>query len=225
MSATETFALEAADPYCLEPAEAAALLRAAPWRRFAVLGDSVAEGVREPLDGYRDASFADRTAEALGATRSPFAYLNLGRRDARLAEVREQQLGRALEFAPDLAMVIAGGNDALSRHFDPEVLRAELVALIEPLREAGARPVTVGLFDLARSGIVPDPYAEPMAERFDLLDEITRAVAAEQGAIHVDTHHHPLAADIGIFSADRIHGNARGHAVAAAAVAEALAAA
>jgi hypothetical protein len=43
------------------------------------------------------------------------------------------------------------------------------------------------------------------------------------GAIPVDTHRHPLAADPRIFSYGRIHANTRGHAIAAAAVATTLA--
>ncbi|MFC0598192.1 hypothetical protein [Streptomyces palmae] len=43
------------------------------------------------------------------------------------------------------------------------------------------------------------------------------------GGSHVDTHHHPLAADPGIHAGDRVHANARGHAVAFAAIATTLA--
>lgn len=76
--------------------------------------------------------------------------------------------------------------------------------------------MTIGLFDLARSGLIPEPYAVPMAQRFDSLDALTCRVAADHGGVHVDNHHHPLANDAGIFASDRIHCNARGHAIAAA---------
>ena len=36
---------EAADPFCLRDGEAAGLLAGHPWRRFAVLGDSIAQGL------------------------------------------------------------------------------------------------------------------------------------------------------------------------------------
>jgi lysophospholipase L1-like esterase len=179
--------------------------------------------VRESVDGYRDLSFAERTGHALAATRLSFAYVNLGRRDARLREVYEEQLEDALRFDPDLVLVVAGGNDALRADFDASRVRVELFDVLAPLRSVGAQPVTVGLFDLARSGLVPAPHAAAMAERFDRLDAVTRDVAAELQAIHVDTHHHPLAADPAIFSSDGVHANARGHAVAAAAIATALA--
>jgi lysophospholipase L1-like esterase len=221
--ATGTFPLEAADPDCLDDITAADLLRDAPWRRMVVVGDSVAAGIREPLDGYRDVGFTDRVGEALARARPGFAYLNLGVRDLRLAEIAETQLTEALAFDPDVAVVIAGGNDALGRSFEPDRVRSGLRDLVVPLAEAGAFVVTVGLFDLARSGLLPAHLADVMADRFDQLDAITREVVSDAGGIHVDTHHHPRAADPAIFASDRIHANARGHAIAFAAIVRALA--
>ena len=192
-------------------------LKDAPWRRMVVIGDSVAAGVREPLDGYRDMGFADQVGEALGV-----AHRNLGERDLRLAEIRETQLADALAFRPDIAMVIAGGNDVLARDYDPGRIRRELTEIVMPLADSGAFVVTVGLFDLARSGLMPAHVAPVMAERFDRLDAITAEVTAAAGGLHVDTHHHPRAADPAIYASDRIHCNALGHAVAFAAVADAL---
>ncbi|WP_433226423.1 hypothetical protein [Actinomadura formosensis] len=49
--------------------------------------------------------------------------------------------------------------------------------------------------------------------------------AAEFGACHVDNpSDHPVAADPGVYSGDRLHLNARGHAFAAANTVRALAA-
>jgi hypothetical protein len=91
-----------------------------------------------------------------------------------------------------------------------------------PLAEQGALVLTVGLFDLARSGLVPAEHAAAMAHRFDVLDTITSDVSRGLGGVHVDTHHHPLAADPALYARDRIHANARGHAVAFASIVEAL---
>jgi lysophospholipase L1-like esterase len=218
-----THAVEADDPDCLPPYELAALLERASWQRMVVLGDSVAIGIREPVSGYRDLSFADRVAEALADGRDAFAYHNFGVRDLRLAQIRDTQLPLALELRPDLAIVVAGGNDALRRSFDPDRIRAGLREIVAPLAQAGAFVVTIGLFDLARSGLVSEEYAPAMIERFDALDAITAEVAADVGGVHVDTHHHPRAADPGIFASDLIHANSRGHAIAATAIVEALA--
>ena len=90
--------------------ELAALLSGARWRRVAVLGDSIAEGVREPLDGYRDLSWIDRIAAPLRDAAPDLALLNLGRRNLLAAEVRASQLAPALAFRPDLAIVRRAGT-------------------------------------------------------------------------------------------------------------------
>lgn len=216
------FAAESSDPYCVPPDTAAELLRHHPWRRLAVLGDSVTAGVMDPLPGYRHRSFADRFTDALAATRPGFAAVGLATPHLLLDEIRERQLGPALEFGPDVVMVSAGGNDAF-RRFDPATLRGRLAALLAPLAETGALVVTIGLFDLARSGLVPPEHAPGMAARFDELDALTAGLTRELGGVHVDTHHHPLAADPSLYAADRVHANARGHAVAFAAITAALA--
>jgi lysophospholipase L1-like esterase len=206
----------------MAPDAAAELLRDLPWNRLVVLGDSVTAGVMDPLPGYHHRSFADRFTDALAATRPGFAAVNLAKPYLLLEEIRDQQLGPALEFGPDVVMVSAGGNDAF-RGFDSETLGAQLASLLTPLTESGALVITIGLFDLARSGLVPPEHADGLACRFDGLDRITAGLAHALGGIHVDTHHHPLAADPGIYSTDRIHANARGHAVAFAAITNTLA--
>jgi lysophospholipase L1-like esterase len=223
ISIPHPYALETDDPDCLPPAELVALLSDAPWQRMVVLGDSVALGVREPVSGYRDLSFADRVAEALGDGRPQLAYHNLAIRQLRLAEVRDAQLALALQMLPDLAIVAAGANDALRRSFDPDRVRADLLEIVEPLAANGAFVVTIGLFDLARSGLLPAELAPAMIERFDALDEITADVAGRIGGLHVDTHHHPRGWDPSIYSSDGMHANSCGHAIAATAIVEALA--
>lgn len=205
---------EDTDPHCLSPGEAAALLEPAPWRRLVVVGDSVAAGVREPLAGYRDLSSVDRLGDALSSSRT-VAFANFGQRDLRVGEIIETQLDPALARHPDLVVVAAGANDAFRRSFDPGTVRAALVALVGPLRQVGATVALIGLYDLARSGLVPEPYATGMAERFDALDVLTADVAAEQGCVFVDNHSHPLSSDPAIYASDRVHCNARGHAIAA----------
>lgn len=213
--------LERDDPWCLAPDAAAAQLAGLPWRRLAVLGDSVTAGIMDALPGYRNRSFADRLVDALAATRPAFQAVNLATPYLLLDEIREQQLGPALEFRPDAFLLSAGGNDAFGE-IDSDDLARGLEALIAPLVDAGAVPVTLGLFDLARSGLVRADVAGAMADRFDELDRVTAEVSRAHGGIHVDTHHHPMASDPGIYAADRIHANARGHALAFAAIVETL---
>ena len=218
-----TWAAEDADPWCLDPRRAAQLLADRPWRRMAVIGDSVTAGVREPREGYRDGSFAERLAEALAATRPDFAWTNLATPFLTASQIRAEQLEPALAFHPDVVLVSAGGNDCLGRTYDHDEVEKELAALLEPLARAGALVVTIGLFDVARSGLLPPEQAGVLAERFDDLDRTTEQLSRRIGGFHVETHHHPLSADPDIYSSDRIHCNTRGHAVAFASIARALA--
>ncbi|MDX6744847.1 SGNH/GDSL hydrolase family protein [Actinocorallia sp. A-T 12471] len=181
------------------------------WQRMAVIGDSIASGVREPVDGYEDLSWIDRMTRALGTE-----TLNLGERDLRAREVRERQLSPALDFRPDLAVVVCGGNDAFSRRFDAVALEAELDHMVGAFRAAGADVVTLGLFDIVRSGLVSDAtFIEEFQPRLRLLHDVTERVSAAHGAVFADFSAHPAGADPSIYSSDLIHLNARGHAIAA----------
>lgn len=195
--------------------EAGALLGDAPWRRLVALGDSVVEGVRSPTPGYRDLSWIDRIVAALRTRRPDLVHRNLGRRGLLAAEVRQRQLPEALHFGPDLAIVVAGGNDMFRDRFDPAAVEAELDAMVEPLRSGGSDVVTLGLFDITRIDPAA-PTARLMSGRIRTLAALTGRVAERHGAVHVDFSTHPAGADPSIYSDDRLHLNARGHALVAA---------
>jgi lysophospholipase L1-like esterase len=207
---------EATDPYCLRAGESAELLRDHPWRRFVVLGDSVAEGLCEPVDGYPDVQWADRIAAELAAARPGLAYLNLGLRGLRAHQVRATQLTPALAFRPDLALVVCGGNDAFRPAYDPDAVDAELAAIVTPLREAGADVVTVGMFDVSQSPAVPAPLRAALGERMRTLSAHTARLAARLGTLHVHLTDHPAGADPSLYSSDGRHGSARSDAIATA---------
>ncbi|WBC16276.1 SGNH/GDSL hydrolase family protein [Micromonospora sp. WMMA1998] len=207
---------EATDPWCLRPGEAGELVRGHPWHRFVVLGDSVAEGLCEPVDGYPDVQWADRIAAELRAVRPDLAYLNLGRRGLRAHEVRATQLADALAFGPDLALVVCGGNDAFRPGYDPDAVDAELSAMVTALRDAGADVITVGMFDVSHSPAVPDAVRAGLGERMRRLSRHTGAVARRLGTLHVHLTDHPLVADPSLYSGDGRHGSARSDAIATA---------
>jgi lysophospholipase L1-like esterase len=212
-------------PEVLPDRDLAALLRGARWRRLAVLGDSVAAGVSEPLDGYRDLSWIDRIAIPLRAASPELAVLNLGRRNLLAAEVRASQLAPALAFRPDLAVVSAGGNDSLRRSFSPGAVERELVAIVGPLRRAGADVLMLELMDIVASGLVPPEHAAALDVRMRRLAELTRRVARRHGAMLVEMRGHPASADPGVYASDRLHLNARGHAIVGGEAVRALSAA
>jgi lysophospholipase L1-like esterase len=215
---------EATDPYCLAPGEERSLLAGAPWRRLVVMGDSVASGVGDAIDGYRDQSWADRLAGVLDTVTGRVDYVNLGVRGARARQIRVAQVGPARLFQPDLVVVSAGGNDMLSRRFDEAAVRAEIEEIIRPLRATGADVVTFGLFDISRAPFVPDEMRDGLRERIHRLGAVTEEVAEAHGCLHVDLLHHSAAGDGSIWSADLLHVNRRGHAIVAAEVIRSLSA-
>ncbi|OXM72914.1 SGNH/GDSL hydrolase family protein [Amycolatopsis thermalba] len=199
-------------------------LRGAPWRRLAILGDSVAEGLGDPADGYPPPPWADRLADLLREHQPDLAYANLGLRDTRAAQVRDTQLAAALDFRPDLAVVAAGGNDMLRRSFDPVAVEQALSEIVSALRAAGAAVVIMGLFDISRSPLAAADRRDGLRVRLAQLARLTRRVADRHGAWYVDLGDHPASADAGIYSADRLHVNARGHAIVLAETVRRLAA-
>ncbi|MEU4555663.1 lysophospholipase L1-like esterase [Micromonospora violae] len=207
---------ESTDPYCLRPGEAAELLHGHPWRRFVALGDSVVEGMCEPTPGYPDVQWVDRVAAELSAVRPGLAYRNLGRRGLRAHQVRATQLAPALDFAPDLALVVCGGNDAFHPAYDAAAVDAELTAMITALRDGGADVITVGMFDVSHSPAVPAHLRAGLGERMRRLSAHTAVLAERLGTVHVHLTDHPLTADPTLYSTDGRHGSARSDAIATA---------
>lgn len=207
---------EAGDPYCLHPGEAAELLAGHPWRRFVVLGDSVAEGLGDPVPGYPDVPWADRIAGELTDVQPELAFLNLGRSNTLAADVRAGQLDSALSFGPDLALVACGGYDVLRPSFDLLQVETEIEAIVSALADRDCDVITVGIFDGSRSPHMPERFRAGMAQRLQDLAAATRRVSDQFGTIHVDLTDHPTAGSADIYSADGIHGNRRCHAISAA---------
>jgi lysophospholipase L1-like esterase len=177
------------------------------WRRIAVLGDSIAVHRGDPVDGYPTRTWAEQLVLAL----APDEYRNLGVAGARAAEIRAGQLAPALAFRPGLAILAAGANDAVRPAFRPALVEPELAAMIGSLSRAGALVVTLGCFDLS-----PTLGAE-VASRLRALGTLTERVGRDQGAFHVDFSKQP-----GPCGADGLHINARGHAIVATALLDAL---
>jgi lysophospholipase L1-like esterase len=174
------------------------------WHRFAVLGDSITVHPGDPVDGYPTLTWAERLVQVL----DPDVDLNLGVAGARAAEISTGQLGPALAFRPDLAVVAAGANDAVRRSFRPEKVEADLAAMIAPLSRAGALVVTLGCFDLSAT------LGAETAARLRTLGALTERVGRRHGGLHVDFAEHPDRRD-GVLGGDGLHINARGHAIVA----------
>jgi lysophospholipase L1-like esterase len=216
-----TFQREAEDPALLKEAEAQHLIHNAPWERLCIIGDSGAEGISEPVPGYRDLVWGERVVAELQRVQPDMRHVNLGQRDLLAAQVRETQLHQALEFEPDLLIAFLGGNDILRPTFDAAALEAEFIAIISPFLERGVVVVTSGLFDITSSPHVPEKYRAVMSQRIAQYSELVKELAARLDLLYLDLPSNPANTE-DIYSSDGLHLNARGHAILATEVIRAL---
>jgi len=113
---------------------------------FVAIGDSFTEGLSDPDPGGGYRGWADRVADVLAQSQPGFRYANLAIRGKLLDEVLAEQLPRAVEMAPDLVGLAAGGNDIL-RGSDVDTLAAHFEPGVAKLQAAGCRVVIFTGFD------------------------------------------------------------------------------
>ncbi len=144
-------------------------------------------------------------------------YANLAVRGRSARQIREEQLERAVAMRPDLVTAVAGMNDLMRLRFHEGAVAAEAEAMQRALVAAGAVVLTFSLPDLSRVM----PLARPLSRRILAWSRRLRAVCESTGAILVDFASVPAAGDPRLWSADRFHANAAGHALIAHALAHA----
>ncbi|MEZ4366309.1 MAG: SGNH/GDSL hydrolase family protein [Kofleriaceae bacterium] len=191
----------------------------APIRRYVALGDSSTEGLDDPDGQGGHRGWADRLAARLAAAYPGLRYANLAVRSRSAAEIAATQLAPAVAMRPDLATVVAGMNDLLRRDYDAARVAAEVGAMQRALIAGGARVITFTLPDVsARMRL-----GARMAARTTALNAALREVCAATGAHLLDLAALEVARDPRLWSDDRLHANALGHARLADALAHQLA--
>lgn len=219
MATTTPIRTEQTDSYCLAPDSAARLLADAPWRRFAVIGDSLAAGVGDPSPGYVPLPWGERVARVLRRVHRDLAYLNTGAIGATTAGTLVDQTERMLAFNPDLLHISCGANDAWRRRPDFTATERAMRRLFDVAARTGARLTTFTLGRAYNVAIFPD-----FTDRVRTINRIIRAVAADHDTVLVDMWDHPVNHRPDLLSADRIHFSTSGQAVMAAEIVKALAA-
>lgn len=193
---------------------------AAPRRfaRYVAIGDSSTEGIddRDGRGGYRGWSL--RLAERIAATQGGLLHANLAVRGRTTREVLDEQLDAALAMRPDLATVFTGTNDVVARGFDADAVAADMEQMQRRLVACGATVLTFTLPDLAPL----IPLARGISPRIHAMNAGLRAACTRTGTILLDFAAVPVATDARLWSDDRIHANALGHARIAEALAHAL---
>jgi lysophospholipase L1-like esterase len=188
------------------------------FERYVAIGDSSTEGIDDPdgRGGYR--GWSSRLAERIAGTQGTLLYANLAIRGRTTRQIRDQQLAPALAMRPDLATVFSGTNDVLARRFDADSVARDMEAIQRALVGQGATVLSFTLPDLTPVM----PIARWLAPRVRALNDSIRAAAAASGTILLDFATYPVGSDPRLWSADRIHANAAGHARIADALAHAL---
>ena len=183
-----------------------------------MLGDSVAAGygVTKPRE-TPGALLATGISRRLGR---PVLLHRLAMVGAESRHLRPQ-VEAAVELAPDLAVVIVGGNDVTHRTDHAEAVR-ELVAAVRALRSVGAEVVVGTCPDLGTIRPIQPPLRW-LASRWSRQLAAAQTVAVvEAGGRTVslgDLLGPRFAADpLRMFGTDRFHPSADGYAAAAAAL-------
>jgi len=188
------------------------------FERYVAIGDSSTEGLDDPdgRGGYR--GWSARLAERIARVQGALLYANLGVRGRTTRQILDQQLEPALAMRPDLATVFSGTNDVLSRRFRAESVARDMEHMQSTLIEGGATVLTFTLPDLTPVM----PMARWIEPRVRALNEALRGAAARSGSILLDFAAHEVGSDPRLWSEDRVHANAIGHARIADALAQAI---
>jgi lysophospholipase L1-like esterase len=181
------------------------------WTRFVALGDSLTEGVGDPVGGGRLRGWASRLADGLARFDPHFAFTNLARRSLRTQKILADQLPRALELKPDLVGALVGMNDLMQTDFDRVIFEAELEELVSRIQDSGATVLMASFPDVSKYILAPRRVREPIHERLKAASDVTRAVAVRHDSVFADVWGLPDAQGRDILSIDRMHPNARGH--------------
>jgi lysophospholipase L1-like esterase len=188
------------------------------FRCYVAIGDSSTEGIDDPAPNGAWRGWSRRLAERL-AEQGPLEYANFGVRGRTTRQIRDEQLAQALARRPDLVTCFSGTNDCLEHRFDLDRVLADMRHIQRACVDAGAVVATFTLPDLTPLL----PIARLIAPRILAMNAGLRRVCAETGATLVDFASHPIiATDPRLWSEDRLHANAAGHARIAGALAEAL---
>jgi lysophospholipase L1-like esterase len=172
---------------------------------FVAIGDSFTEGLNDPGPGGGFRGWADLVAGALSAERPGFRYANLAIRGKLLGQVVAEQVPRAVELAPDLVSLAAGGNDIL-RGDDVDALAAMFETAVAKLQAAGCRVLVFTGFDPRMF-----PVIRLLRGRIAAYDMHLRGIADEHGCDLVDLWSMRALKDIRVWSPDRLHLTTEGH--------------
>lgn len=128
---------------------------------------------------------------------------------------------------PALRLVLLMSNPGLDRHdllrssFDARAVASDIGDMQRALVDRGCMVLTFTIPDISRR-LAMGPFARMLSRRTLALNDEIRRVSSANGAILLDLAAYDLAVDPRMWSRDRLHANAEGHARTAAALAQVL---
>jgi len=179
--------------------------------RFVALGDSLTEGVGDPVgEAWRGwaALLADGLAQQPEAS---VEFTNLAVSGAQSRDVLERQTPAGLALNPDVVSVVIGVNDTLRCTFDIQALAARLDEVYAAFTAQGAVLLTACLPDPGAMLGLPGALARPLARRQRAVNTVVHALSERYGAVHLHAAEGEWIMDRAIWSADRLHPGERGH--------------
>ncbi|WP_416958920.1 SGNH/GDSL hydrolase family protein [Streptomyces sp. Agncl-13] len=179
--------------------------------RFVALGDSLTEGVGDPVgEAWRGwaALLADGLAEQ---PEESVEFTNLAVSGAQSRDVLERQTPAGLALNPDVVSVVIGVNDTLRCTFDIQAVAARLDEVYAAFTAQGATLLTACLPDPGAMLGLPGALARPLARRQRAVNTVVHALSERYGAVHLHAAEGAWIMDRAIWSADRLHPGERGH--------------
>ncbi|MFE4588588.1 SGNH/GDSL hydrolase family protein [Streptomyces laurentii] len=190
----------------------------APIGSFVALGDSFTEGLGDETSEGALVGWADRFADRLAhRSPAPLRYANLAIRGKVIEEIITEQVPRAVELAPDLVSLCAGGNDILR-------LGSSVDRITDRFEEAVVELSGAAKTVLVFTGFDPrgTPVLRHLRGKIATYTAHIHAIAERHGCAVVDlwsmtSIQHPRA-----WSEDRLHLSSEGHRQVALRAAEVL---
>ncbi|MBJ7596163.1 MAG: SGNH/GDSL hydrolase family protein [Candidatus Dormibacteraeota bacterium] len=178
-----------------------------------VLGDSTGAAVGASVF---DRGYPRLVAATLAAAAGrPVSLHVLAVSGARVADVRHLQLPDVAALAPDIVLLVVGGNDVI--HLTrARTVRADLRAVIRSCADSGAAVVVTGVPAMGTTIRVAQPLRSLIGLRAHRLDRIWREESSAAGAVRVQLARETgpaFAANHGLFSGDRFHPSDAGYAL------------
>ncbi|MCX5365188.1 SGNH/GDSL hydrolase family protein [Streptomyces sp. NBC_00124] len=175
--------------------------------RFVALGDSLTEGVGDPVgEGWR--GWAALLADGIGES---VEFTNLAVSGSQTRDVLERQLPAGLALRPDVVSVVVGVNDTLRCTFDIHAVASRLDAVYAAFASQGAVVLTACLPDPGAMLGLPGALARPLARRQRAVNTVVHALSERYGAVHLHAAEGAWLMDRAMWSADRLHPGERGH--------------